>query len=55
MVVQNGRALHFVFKIADRAKTAKFYMSVLGMKVGNFVIFKADKVINNEYYIRQLT
>lgn len=33
MVVQNGRALHFVFKVGDRAKTAKFYMTVLGMKV----------------------
>ncbi|XP_071944056.1 glyoxalase domain-containing protein 4-like [Antedon mediterranea] len=26
------RALHFVFKIADRAATAKFYKDVLGMK-----------------------
>lgn len=28
------RALHFVFKIGDRAKTATFYRDVLGMKVG---------------------
>lgn len=27
------RALHFVFKIGDRAKTATFYRDVLGMKV----------------------
>jgi hypothetical protein len=29
----SGRALHFVFKIADRTLTAKFYREVLGMKV----------------------
>ncbi|XP_045785871.1 glyoxalase domain-containing protein 4 isoform X1 [Maniola jurtina] len=29
----NGRALHFVFKVADRTLTAKFYREVLGMKV----------------------
>ncbi|XP_014205243.1 glyoxalase domain-containing protein 4 [Copidosoma floridanum] len=28
-----GRALHFVFKIAERKLTAKFYREVLGMKV----------------------
>jgi len=28
-----GRALHFVFKIANRTQTAKFYRDVLGMKV----------------------
>ncbi|KAL3268855.1 hypothetical protein HHI36_007944 [Cryptolaemus montrouzieri] len=28
-----GRALHFVFKVADRAKTAHFYRDILGMKV----------------------
>ncbi|KAK6638021.1 hypothetical protein RUM44_008445 [Polyplax serrata] len=28
-----GRALHFVFKIADRAATAQFYREILGMKV----------------------
>ncbi|XP_049867563.1 glyoxalase domain-containing protein 4 [Pectinophora gossypiella] len=28
-----GRALHFVFKVADRTLTAKFYREVLGMKV----------------------
>lgn len=29
----SGRALHFVFKVADRALTARFYREVLGMKV----------------------
>ncbi|XP_015589815.1 glyoxalase domain-containing protein 4 [Cephus cinctus] len=29
----NGRALHFVFKIAERKLTAKFYREILGMKV----------------------
>ncbi|KAK4875996.1 hypothetical protein RN001_012418 [Aquatica leii] len=29
----NGRALHYVFKIADRKQTANFYKNVLGMKV----------------------
>ncbi|XP_014228442.1 glyoxalase domain-containing protein 4 [Trichogramma pretiosum] len=29
----NGRALHFVFKVADRKQTAKFYREILGMKV----------------------
>jgi hypothetical protein len=29
----SGRALHFVFKVADRTLTAKFYREVLGMKV----------------------
>ncbi|XP_014240410.1 glyoxalase domain-containing protein 4 [Cimex lectularius] len=28
-----GRALHFVFKIGDRAESAKFYRDILGMKV----------------------
>lgn len=27
------RALHFVFKVGDRGKTATFYREVLGMKV----------------------
>lgn len=27
------RALHFVFKVADRTATAKFYREVLGMKI----------------------
>ncbi|CAH0406394.1 unnamed protein product [Chilo suppressalis] len=29
----SGRALHFVFKVADRTLTAKFYRDVLGMQV----------------------
>lgn len=28
-----GRALHFVFKIADRGLTAHFYRNILGMKI----------------------
>uniref|UniRef100_A0A4W5KTA5 VOC domain-containing protein n=1 Tax=Hucho hucho TaxID=62062 RepID=A0A4W5KTA5_9TELE len=27
------RALHFVFKVGDRSKTANFYRDVLGMKI----------------------
>ena len=27
------KALHFVFKVADRTATAKFYREILGMKV----------------------
>ena len=29
----SGRALHWVFKVGDRAKTIDFYRNVLGMKV----------------------
>ncbi|XP_053625061.1 glyoxalase domain-containing protein 4 isoform X2 [Plodia interpunctella] len=29
----SGRPLHFVFKVADRTLTAKFYREILGMKV----------------------
>lgn len=29
----SGRALHFVFKIGDRAKNAFFFRDILGMKV----------------------
>lgn len=28
-----GRALHFVFKVAERTKTMQFYRELLGMKV----------------------
>lgn len=31
------RALHFVFKVGDRNKTAVFYRDVLGMKVSKCV------------------
>jgi catechol 2,3-dioxygenase-like lactoylglutathione lyase family enzyme len=31
--MNSGRALHFVFKVADRTLTAKFYREILGMKV----------------------
>lgn len=27
------RALHFVFKVGDRARTARFYRELLGMRV----------------------
>lgn len=33
MALINGRALHFVFKVPDRALTARFYREILGMKV----------------------
>lgn len=43
----NGRALHFVFKVADRAATARFYRDLLGMKVNfnmcNFFLQSAGK------------
>ena len=29
----SGRALHWVFKVGDRAATMKFYKDVLGMTV----------------------
>lgn len=29
----NGRALHYVFKVADRKQTCFFYRSILGMKI----------------------
>lgn len=32
MAATKRRALHFVFKVGDRTKTAKFYREVLGMK-----------------------
>ena len=35
------RALHFVFKIADRNSTIKFYREILGMKVR---IFKLSNI-----------
>lgn len=33
MAAIKGRALHFVFKIADRKLTAHFYQNILGMKI----------------------
>ncbi len=33
MAASSRRALHFVFKVADRTSTAVFYRDVLGMKV----------------------
>ncbi|CAH0390606.1 unnamed protein product [Bemisia tabaci] len=35
-----GRALHFVFKVADRTLTAKFYREILGMKILRHEEFK---------------
>lgn len=40
MAVHSGRALHFVFKVADRSLTTKFYLSVLGMKVSCWYLIK---------------
>lgn len=37
------RALHFVFKVGDRAKTATFYRDVLGMKVSSAVKHKEEE------------
>ena len=39
----SGRALHFVFKVADRTATAKFYREILGMKVSVVVRNKVQK------------
>ncbi|KAJ9590658.1 hypothetical protein L9F63_016329 [Diploptera punctata] len=36
----SGRALHFVFKVADRTLTSKFYREILGMKVLRHEEFK---------------
>ncbi len=36
------RALHFVFKVGDRTKTATFYRDVLGMKVEEL---SADRIV----------
>lgn len=32
-IMAGKRALHFVFKVADRGETMKFYREILGMKV----------------------
>ncbi|KAL1450885.1 hypothetical protein WDU94_003197 [Cyamophila willieti] len=39
-MVNGGRALHFVFKVADRTLTSKFYREILGMKVLRHEEFK---------------
>ncbi|KAI5717406.1 hypothetical protein M8J77_005339 [Diaphorina citri] len=39
-MVNGGRALHFVFKVADRTATIKFYRDILGMKVLRHEEFK---------------
>ncbi|XP_054289683.1 glyoxalase domain-containing protein 4-like [Macrosteles quadrilineatus] len=51
MVVKSGRALHFVFKVADRAETTKFYLSVLGMKALRHEEFQegCDAACNGPY------
>lgn len=36
------RALHFVFKVADRTSTAAFYRDVLGMKVRGYYVMLVD-------------
>ncbi|PSN42213.1 Glyoxalase domain-containing protein 4 [Blattella germanica] len=47
----SGRALHFVFKVADRTLTAKFYREILGMKVLRHEEFKegCDAACNGPY------
>lgn len=35
-----GRALHFVFKIADRPKNIHFFREILGMKVSSYQILR---------------
>uniref|UniRef100_A0A3B4AGZ5 VOC domain-containing protein n=1 Tax=Periophthalmus magnuspinnatus TaxID=409849 RepID=A0A3B4AGZ5_9GOBI len=40
------RALHFVFKVGDRTKTATFYRDVLGMKVLLIVFSKCSLSIS---------
>ncbi|KOB68343.1 Cytosolic juvenile hormone binding protein 36 kDa subunit [Operophtera brumata] len=35
----SGRALHFVFKVADRTLTAKFYRDILGMKGNTYFVY----------------
>ncbi|KAM8719322.1 hypothetical protein ACLKA7_011953 [Drosophila subpalustris] len=40
MVAISGRALHYVFKIGDRAKNAFFFRTILGMKVYRHEEFK---------------
>lgn len=44
------RALHFVFKVGDRAKTATFYRDVLGMRVHfseRHIKFKCDLILTS--------
>jgi len=38
-----GRALHYVFKIGDRAKNAFFFRTILGMKVMWTIIYKFQR------------
>lgn len=47
----SGRALHFVFKVADRTLTSKFYREILGMKVLRHEEFKegCDAACNGPY------
>lgn len=47
----NGRALHFVFKIGDRARNALFFRQVLGMRVLRHEEFKegCDAQCNGPY------
>lgn len=41
------RALHFVFKIADRNSTIKFYREILGMKVRIFKLSNINTGLHN--------
>nr|ADG64913.1 hypothetical protein GA25437 [Drosophila pseudoobscura] len=51
MAAVPGRALHYVFKIGDRAKNAFFFRSILGMKVLRHEEFKegCDAECNGPY------
>ncbi|KAG8122488.1 putative Glyoxalase domain-containing protein [Naja naja] len=37
------RALHFVFKVGDRAQTIRFYRELLGMRDGHEICFVGDE------------
>ncbi len=43
------RALHYVFKVADRASTAMFYRDILGMKVPTYLPTYYSNHINKPF------
>jgi catechol 2,3-dioxygenase-like lactoylglutathione lyase family enzyme len=47
------RALHFVFKVADRTATAAFYRETLGMKV-SMTLLKFNMDIVKKYEINNM-
>ncbi|KAB7504552.1 Glyoxalase domain-containing protein 4, partial [Armadillidium nasatum] len=40
-----GRALHFVFKIADRPKNINFFREILGMKLNSSIVWNANSAM----------